>query len=95
MLTGVAVMVEGPSHNFTGASVFVVVFLALIVMIFVRVYGKRGRSGPRTTHRSKRRTVHQTVDRSGPRTPHDPSRAPEPGGKHAHGAASQRRPNQP
>jgi hypothetical protein len=43
MLSGVAIMVHGPSHNFGGAGIFVIVFIALIVLIFVRVYGRRKR----------------------------------------------------
>ena len=43
MLTGVAIMVHGPSHNFGGADIFVIVFIALIVLIFIRVYGRRNR----------------------------------------------------
>jgi hypothetical protein len=43
MLSGIAIMVHGPSHNFAGADVFVIVFIALIVLIFVRMYGRRRR----------------------------------------------------
>lgn len=43
MLTGVALIVRGPNHNFAGAGVFVVVVIVLILLIFLRVYGKRNR----------------------------------------------------
>ncbi len=43
MLTGVAIMVRGPSHDFAGAGVFVVVVLVLIVLIFIRMYGGKNR----------------------------------------------------
>jgi hypothetical protein len=43
MLSGVAIITHGPSHNFGGAGIFVIVFIALIVLIFVRVYGRRKR----------------------------------------------------
>jgi hypothetical protein len=38
MLTGLAVIIQGPGRNFAGAWEFVVVFLVLIALIFVRVY---------------------------------------------------------
>jgi hypothetical protein len=60
MLTGVAVMIQGPGHNFTGAWVFVVVVLALIVLIFLRVYGGRDGSGRRTGHRSRWRAARRS-----------------------------------
>ncbi|HEY5015828.1 MAG TPA: hypothetical protein VII59_03525 [Streptosporangiaceae bacterium] len=43
MMTGIAVRIEGPSHNFTGAWEFVVAVLLIIVIIFIRVYGPRRR----------------------------------------------------
>ncbi len=43
MLTGIAVMVHGPSHNFGGASIFVVLVLLVIVAIFIRAYGGKRR----------------------------------------------------
>jgi hypothetical protein len=41
MLTGVAVMVHGPK-SLPGAWIFVLVVVVAIVLIFVRMYGKRG-----------------------------------------------------
>ena len=55
MMTGIAVRIEGPSHNFTGAWEFVVAVLLIIVVIFVRVYGPHKRSWPRTSHRPSHR----------------------------------------
>ncbi len=43
MLTGIAVITHGPSHNFDGASIFVALVLLVIVVIFIRAYGGRGR----------------------------------------------------
>jgi hypothetical protein len=63
-MTGIALMIRGPSHNFPGAIEFVIAVLVIIVVIFVRVYGPRRRSGPRTTHRSSHQTVRRTVRRS-------------------------------
>lgn len=84
MVTGVAVMVQGPSHNFTGAWVFVVVVILLIAGIFIRMYGGGKRSG-------RRRPAH----RSEQRTAHNPSGVPERGGSHGHRAESRRRRNRP
>ena len=92
MLTGVAVMVQGPSHNFTGAWVFVVVVLLLIVLIFVRMYGGGGRSGRRSAHRSGRRTAHQSGRRT---TGHNAGGVAERGGNHGHRAPSRRRAHRP
>jgi hypothetical protein len=64
MMTGVAVMFRGPSHNFPGALEFVVVVLVIIVAIFFRVYGPRRRSGPKATHRTTQRTARRPVRRS-------------------------------
>jgi hypothetical protein len=67
MMTGIAVMFRGPSHNFPGALEFVVVVLVIILAIFFRVYGPRRRSGPKApqaTHRTTQRTARRTVRRS-------------------------------
>jgi hypothetical protein len=84
MLTGLAIMVQGPSHDFAGAGVFVIVVIVLIVLIFIRVYGGGNRFGGRgSAHRSRRRTAHSE------------SREPERGESHGHRTASRRRPNRP
>jgi hypothetical protein len=62
-MTGIALMIRGPAHNFPGAIEFVIAVLAIIVVIFVRVYGPRRRSGTRTTHRTSHQTVRRTVRR--------------------------------
>jgi hypothetical protein len=86
MLTGVAVMFQGPSHNFTGAWEFVAGVLVLIVLIFIGVYGRGDRS--------RRRTAHRTAHRAGRRAAGSASRGPGPGGRHGHRAVpSRRRPN--
>jgi hypothetical protein len=61
MMTGIALMIRGPSHNFGGAWEFVVAVLLIIVVIFFRVYGPRRRSGPRVTHRTSHKTVRQSA----------------------------------
>jgi hypothetical protein len=66
-MTGIALMIRGPAHNFPGAIEFVIAVLLIIVVIFVRVYGPRRRSGPRVTHRTSRQADRQTVRRSSPR----------------------------
>jgi hypothetical protein len=67
MMTGIAVMFRGPSHNFPGALEFVVVVLVIILAIFFRVYGPRRRSGPQATHRTTHRTARRSARRSGHR----------------------------
>jgi hypothetical protein len=59
-MTGIALMIHGPSHDFGGAWEFVVAVLLIIAVIFFRVYGPRKRSGPRATHRTPRKTVRQS-----------------------------------
>ena len=74
-------------HNFPGAIEFVIAVLAIIVVIFVRMYGPRRRSGPRTTHRTSRQTVRRTVRRSADQR-HEPGHGHEPGhqpGQPGHG----------
>jgi hypothetical protein len=78
-MTGIAVMIEGPSHNFAGAWEFVVAVLLIILVIFVRMYGPRRRSGPRSTHRTPQ-TSRQTTRRTVRRRTHRAER------KAAHGA---------
>jgi hypothetical protein len=67
MMTGIAVMFRGPTHNFPGALEFVVVVLVIILAIFFRMYGPRRRSGPKATDQTPRttqRTARRPVRRS-------------------------------
>ena len=48
-MTGIALMIRGPAHNFPGAVEFVIAVLVIILAIFFRMYGPRRRSGPRLT----------------------------------------------
>jgi hypothetical protein len=57
--------------------------IILLIVIFVGVYSRGGRSRARTAHRAGRRTVHRA------------SHVPERGGNHGHRAVSKRRPNRP
>ena len=70
-MTGIALMIRGPAHNFPGAVEFVIVVLVIILAIFFRMYGPRRRSGPqperRTEHRTTRRIVRRSAHRSGRR----------------------------
>ena len=59
-MTGIALMIRGPGHNFGGAWEFVVAVLLIIVVIFFRVYGPRKRSGPRLSHHTSRKTVRRS-----------------------------------
>jgi uncharacterized membrane protein len=59
MLTGVAVMPTMPRYMPYGW-VFVVAVIALIVLIFIRVYVIGGRSRRRIAHRSRRRAGHRS-----------------------------------
>jgi hypothetical protein len=84
MLTGIAVggglRISGPIPY---AWVFLVVFLAAILLIFVRVYGGGGRSARQAGHHSRRRnargTAHNASHTHGAADPHSAS--------HPHGAA--------
>jgi hypothetical protein len=59
MLTGVAVMPTMPRYMPYGW-VFVVAVIALILLIFLRVYVIGGRSRRRIAHRSRRRAGHRS-----------------------------------
>jgi hypothetical protein len=59
MLTGVAVMPTMPRYMPYGW-VFVVAVIALILLIFIRVYVIGGRSQRRIAHRSRRRAGHRS-----------------------------------
>ena len=108
MLTGVAIY-HGP--RITGpvpyAWVFVVVFLALIALIFFRVYGRGNEPGRQAGHHSRRRNAHKsghatahtsghaTAHMSEHGTTHSASQAPGQAEKHGHRAASRRRQHRP
>jgi hypothetical protein len=63
-MTGIALMIRGPAHNFPGAVEFVIAVLVIILAIFFRMYGPRRRSGPRAEHRTTRRIVRPSTRRS-------------------------------
>ena len=62
-MTGIALMIRGPGHNFPGAVEFVIAVLVIILAIFFRMYGPRRRSGPKATHRTTERTTQRTARR--------------------------------
>jgi hypothetical protein len=88
MLTGIAILVHGPRYMPYGW-VFVIVVVFLIALIFVRVYGRGGRSARVTGHRSGRRNGHRSVQG----TAHHASHPTEQGGDHGHQEVSKRRSN--
>jgi hypothetical protein len=49
-MSGIALMIRGPGHNFPGAVEFVIAVLVVILAIFFRMYGPRRRSGRPTAH---------------------------------------------
>lgn len=91
MMTGVALMIHGPSHDFGGAWEFVVAVLVIIVAIFLRVYGPWGRSGGPTGHRSLRRNSRGSTQR----TAHSASHAPAPARNDGRRSSSKRRTHRP
>jgi hypothetical protein len=62
MMTHVAALWRGPTHNFPGAWEFVVAVLVIIVVIFIRVYGPRSWSWRPTGHRGRRTGVHRVSE---------------------------------
>jgi hypothetical protein len=69
-MTGIALMIRGPAHNFPGAVEFVIAVLVIILAIFFRMYGPRRRSGPKATHRTTERTTQRTARRPERRSRH-------------------------
>jgi ABC-type nickel/cobalt efflux system permease component RcnA len=63
-MTGIAIMIRGPGHNFPGAIEFVIAVLVIILAIFVRMYGPRSWFGSRKTHKTSRQTSRRTVRQS-------------------------------
>jgi hypothetical protein len=99
MLTIVAFGSPRISGPIPYAWVFLVVFLALIALIFFRVYGRGGQSGRQAGHHSRRRAAHKSgheaAHNSGHETAHSVSHVPERGESHGHRAASRRRHKRP
>ena len=89
-MTGIALMIRGPAHNFPGAIEFVIVVLVIIVVIFVRMYGPRSWFGSRTKHE----TSHQTVRRTVRRRTHRSERSAAHGDGHQPGHQSAHEPGQ-
>ncbi len=73
MLTGVAILVHGPGHDFAGAGVFVVVVLALIAAIFIRVYGGGNPRRP-AGHHPRRRPAYRSPRQAANHTGRPPDR---------------------
>lgn len=89
MLSGVAVLVHGPGHDFAGAGAFVLVVLALIVLIFIRVYGGGNQPRGPTGHHSRRRTARK----SGRQAAHHAGHPPDRGEAHSHRPESNNQPH--
>lgn len=88
MLTGVTVMpqlvaVRPVGFRPTPYDWVPLAVIILLIVIFVGVYSRGGRSRGPDAHRFRRRTVRRA------------SRVPERGGNHGHREASRRRPNRP
>jgi hypothetical protein len=94
-MTGIALMIRGPAHNFPGAVEFVIVVLVIILAIFFRMYGPRRRSGPPTEHRTTRRTVRRSAHRSRRPTTHDAGHEPGRGASDGRRSSSKRRAGRP
>jgi hypothetical protein len=92
-VTGLA-LIRGPAHDFPGAGIFVIVVLAVIVLIFIRVYGGGNQPGQRISHRSRRRTVHHVNHPQPPSHPHAPSHPQATGENHGHKPESHHHPQQ-
>jgi hypothetical protein len=94
-MTGIALMIRGPAHNFPGAVEFVIAVLVIIVAIFFRMYGPRRRSGPRTEHRTTRRIVRRSAHRPGRPTAHGAGHEPGQGVNNGRRSSSKRRAGRP
>lgn len=91
MLSGVALLVRGPVHAGVGGGIFVIVVLAVIVLVFVRVYVIGGRSKGPAGHRSRRQAGPGTSH--APEAGHHAGHAPGQSGNYGHPAAASRRPD--
>ena len=94
-MTGIALMIRGPAHNFPGAVEFVIAVLVIILAIFFRMYGPRRRSGPRTEHRTTRRIVRGSAHRSRRPTAHGAGHEPGQGVTDGRRSSSKRRAGRP
>jgi hypothetical protein len=94
-MTGIALMIRGPAHNFPGAVEFVIAVLVIILAIFLRMYGPRRRSGPRTEHRTTRRTIRRSTHRPGRSTTHGAGHEPGQNINHGRRSSSKRRAGRP
>lgn len=101
MRTGVAVMsklayggIRGPRYIEYGW-VYVVVVIALIALIFIRVYGRRDRSRGEKADRSEPLTVRRVSRVRTRKRGHQGGNHERQGGNHGHQATSRRRPNEP
>lgn len=65
-LTGLAVIMRGPRY-LPYAWVFVVVFVALIVLLFVAVYGRGNRSRRRTKNHGHRAASNRAISKRQPK----------------------------
>lgn len=89
MLTGVAILVHGPGHDFAGAGAFVVIVLALIVLIFFRMYSQGNQTRGPTGHHSRRRSARK----SGRQAAHHARHPQDRGEKPVHPPESKNRPH--
>jgi hypothetical protein len=94
-MTGIALMIRGPAHNFPGAVEFVIAVLVIILAIFFRMYGPRRRSGPPTEHRTTRRIVRRSAHRSGRPTAHGAGNEPGQNINNGRRSSSKRRGGRP
>jgi hypothetical protein len=94
-MTGIALMIRGPAHNFPGAVEFVIAVLVIILAIFFRMYGPRRRSGPRAEHRTTRRIVRRSTGRPGRPTAHGTGHEPRPGVHDGRRSSARRRAGRP
>ncbi len=85
-MTGVAIIPRIANHIPYGW-IFIVVVIALILLIFIRVYGFGDRS-QRAARGSEQRTEHPSGH-----APEQPGHKAEHGGSHGHQPGSRRRPN--
>ena len=70
-MTGIALMIRGPGHNFPGAMEFVIAVLVIIVVdLLPRVRPAQAVRGRRRSAQTTRRTVRRSAHRSGRPTTH-------------------------
>ncbi len=91
MLTGVAILPRVPPHAFPYGWVFIVVVIALILLIFIRVYVFGNRPAQQAEHPAR----NQPEQPPGQHTEHHAGHPPAQGGNHGHRPASRRRRHRP